>query len=166
VPTAHVKPSILPPVWRHISGPVVELFREPARIFYVVVRVSIRHRRHFDQFGAAQPDHVFLFVALGFRNDDDRAISKRIANQREADARVACRALDDHASGFERAAPFCFSDNEKRGPVLYGAAGVEEFTFAKNFAPRRVRDSVEPNEWRISDQIDETGFHFHDMLNS
>ena len=38
---------------------------EPARDMLVVVRIAVGQRRHLDELGAAEPQHVLLFLALG-----------------------------------------------------------------------------------------------------
>ena len=65
-----------------------QLLGEPAGELHVVVGVGIGHRRHFDEFGAAQPQRVLLFLALGFRDDDHGA--KAQARCRPAQARCRC----------------------------------------------------------------------------
>ena len=81
-----------------------ELLGEPAGIADVVVRVAVGHRRHLDQLGAEQPDHVLLLLALGVGDDDDGAKAHRRADQRQPDPGVAGGALDDGAAGPQRAA--------------------------------------------------------------
>ena len=119
VPTAQMKPSTLPSVCCQISGPVETIVRlavvevvplvgeqhavllalaqlvgEPARDVLVVVGIAVGQRRHLDQLGAGEPQHVLLFLALGVGDDDQRAIAARVGDQREADAGVAGGALD------------------------------------------------------------------------
>ena len=72
--------------------------RQPPGQLHVVVGVGVGHGRHLDQFGAAQPQRVLLFLALGLRDDDDAAEAERVADQRQPDAGVAGGTLDDHAA--------------------------------------------------------------------
>ena len=67
----------------------LEFFGEAAADVLVVVRIAVGQGRHFDQLGAAEPQHVLLFLALRLRNDDQRAIAARIGDQREPDAGIA-----------------------------------------------------------------------------
>ena len=90
-------------------GDVVELVRpdravrlglrqrvcETAGIADVVVRIGVGNGGHLDQLGPGHPQHVLLFLGLGVRDDDDRAIAQSARHHRDADARIACRALDD-----------------------------------------------------------------------
>ena len=73
---------------------------EPVPNVLVVVGIAVGHRRHFDEFGATEPQHSF-FLALGVGNDDQRAIAARVGDKREADAGVAGGALDHEAAGLQ-----------------------------------------------------------------
>jgi len=62
---------------------LAQLIREAPADMLVIVRIAEGERRHFHQFRAAKPQHVLLFVALRFRNDDDGAVSPRVGDERE-----------------------------------------------------------------------------------
>ena len=113
-------------------------FRQTARIAHIVVGVAVGHRRHLHQFGPGQPDHVFLFLALGFGNHDHRAKPHRRAHQCQPDAGVTRRAFDDRAAGFELTLRHRIADDIKCGPVLDRLAGIEKLAFAQNRAPRQL----------------------------
>src|SRR5262249_15391170 len=66
-----------------------QLVGEPAPDMLIVIWVGIGHRRHFDQLGATEPQHVLLLLALGLRDDDDGAVSERVGNERKPDPGVA-----------------------------------------------------------------------------
>jgi hypothetical protein len=100
----------------------------------IVVRIGIRQRRHLDQFSAAEPQHVLLFPALCFRNDNQRAVAARTRDNGQADSGITSRGLDHEAARFEFAALFGFEDHPFSGAVLYGLAGIHEFRFAKDGA--------------------------------
>ena len=114
VPTEQMKPSTLPSVCCQISGPVefvmrlgiveivpligeqhavwlalAQLLGQSPSDMLIIVRIGVGHRRHFDQFGAAEPQHVLLFLALGFRNEDQRAIAARARDDRKTDSGIA-----------------------------------------------------------------------------
>ena len=129
VPTAQMKPSTLPSVcprfparWSR-DGPAGwrrcrtgwprprrsvrssrKLLGEAAGELHVIVRVGVGDGRHLDQFGAAEPQHVLLLLALRVRDDDHAAKAERVADQRKADAGIAGGAFDDHAARLELAA--------------------------------------------------------------
>ncbi len=128
----------------------VEFPGEPVGYLHVIVGIGIGNRWDLDQFGAAQPHHVLLFVALGFRDDDDRAIAPRIAHQGKPDPGISGGTLDHHAAGLERAAPFRIQDNRKRRPVLDGAAGIEKLRLAEDLATGLLGGLLEPDQRRIA----------------
>ena len=78
---------------------LLQLLGEPPTDMLVIVRVAIGSGRHLHQFGAAEPQHVLLFLALRLRDDDHRAIAARIGDQREADAGIAGGRLDNQPAG-------------------------------------------------------------------
>ena len=91
-----------------------QLLGEPTRHLHVVVRVLVGHRRHLDQFGAEHAQRVLLLLALRVGNDDHRAVAERLGDDRQPDAGIAGRALDDHAAGPQQ--PLCLrvADDEQR----------------------------------------------------
>ena len=103
-------------------------------IAHVVVRVLVRHRRHFHQSRAGQLDRVFLFLTLGVGNDDNRLESHRRRDHRQANPGVARRSLDDHATGAQRARTHRITDDEQGCAVFYRLAGVQKFRLAVNHA--------------------------------
>ncbi len=120
-----------------LVGPkCAQLLCEALRDVHVVGRILVGHRRHFAQFGAAQPQHVLLLLALRLGDDDDGAVAARVADEREADAGIACRALDDHAPRLEEPALLGVEDDVERSAVLDRAAGIEELGLAQDVAAR------------------------------
>ena len=149
VPTEQMKPSTLPSVCSQISaagrlvvaapvGEIVELVGpnravwflrrdlggEPLGIAHVVVRVGIGRSGHEPQIGAAQPQHVLLFLALRLGHDDDGAVAAGVPDQRQADAGIAGGALDDDPARPQQAALLGILDDVERRAVLDRAAGV------------------------------------------
>jgi hypothetical protein len=108
-----------------------------SRHLHVVVRVGKRRGGNLDQVGTSEPDHVLLFLALGVRHHDHGAVAQRIADQRQADAGIARRALDNHPSGLEQAAGLGVADDRQRGTVLDRLAGVHELGLAEDAATGR-----------------------------
>src|SRR5271170_1353094 len=138
-----------------------QLFSEPAGKLHVVVGVGIWNGRHLDQFGAAQPQHIFLLVALGFRDDDHGAIAHRIADEGKPDAGVACRALDDDSAGLELTLLHRVLDNEQCGAVLHRLTGIHELGLAENGAAGRGRDALELDQRRVADRLDDSFTELH-----
>ena len=181
-----MKPSTLPSVCCQISGPVVsiwpcrlatlsnwfaqiapfclglrQLLGEAAGNLHVIVRIGVGHRRHLDQLGAAQPQHVLLLLALRLGDHDDRAEAKRVADQREADAGVAGGAFHDHAARPQRALAHGVLDDEQRRAILDRLARVHELGLAENRAAGRFRGALEPDQRRIADGSDNSVADLH-----
>jgi Recombinase len=89
-------------------------------------RVGVGHRRHQPQIDAAQAQHVLLFLGLRLGHHDDGAVAARIADERKADPGIAGGALDDDSARLQQPPLLGVLDDVERGPVLGGAAGVEE----------------------------------------
>ena len=128
--------------------------RQPARHLYIVVRILVGHDRNLDQICAAQAQHVFFLLGLGIRNHDDRPVAAGIADQGEADARVAGGAFHDRAAGLQGAGPFGVFDNGERGPVLHRLAGIEKFGLAEDGAAGRLGRAFQLDERGVADGAD------------
>ena len=117
----------------------------------IVVRVGIRHRRHLDQLGAAQPQHVLLFLALGVGDDDERAIAACARHQRKPDAGIAGGRLDHKPARLEVPALLRLQDHLFGRAILHGLARVHELGFAQDGAAGRLRRAPEPEQRRVAD---------------
>ena len=180
VPTEQMKPSTLPPVCSQISGPVefvmrlgvvevvpligeqhavrlglAQLVGEPFADMLVIVRIAVGQRRHFDQFGAAQPQHVLLFLALRLRNDDQGPVAARARHDRKADAGIAGGRFHHEAAGLEIAALLGFQDHPFAGAVLDRLAGIHELGLAENGAAGRFGGVLQLDQRRVADRFDD-----------
>ena len=140
---------------------LLQLFGEAAADVLVIVRIAERQRRHLDQFGAEQAQHVFFFFALRLRNDDDGAIAARIGDQRQADAGVAGGRLDHQAAGSQLAALLGFQDHLPAGAILHRAARVHELGLAEDGAAGRLRRAVELDQRRMADCVNNAVADLH-----
>ncbi len=180
VPTEQMKPSILPPVCCQISGPVefvmrlgiveivpligeqhavrlglAQLLGQPPADMLVIVRIGVGQRRHFDQFGAAQPQHVLLFLALRLRNHDQGAVAARARDHRKTDAGIPGGRFQHQAAGLEIAALLGFQNHPFAGAVLHRLAGIHEFGLAEDGAAGRLGSVLQLDEWRVADGFDD-----------
>ena len=137
---------------RHLLG-------QAARQFHVVVGVLVRHRRHLDQLGAEQSDRVLLLLALRIGNDDHGAVAERLGDQRQADAGIAGRALDDDAARLQQPALFGVADDEQAGAVLDRLARIHELGLAQDLAAGFFRGLVEADQGRVADRVDHRTGH-------
>ena len=88
---------------------------------------------------------------LGHREHD--AVAARGADERERDAGVAARPLDDRAAGLELAGRLGGVDDRDADAVLHAAAGVVELELAEHGGVGSVGDPVEAHERRASDRL-------------
>ncbi|MCY1241777.1 hypothetical protein D9M72_546980 [compost metagenome] len=132
-----------------------QLLGEPAGDLHVVVGVLVGNGRHFDELGAKQPQGVLLFLALGFRNDDDGAIAKCLADQRQPDAGVAGRAFDDDPARAQLSAPFRLPDDPECGAVFHRLPRIEELGLAEDVAARGLRHGLQPNQGCVADRFED-----------
>ena len=95
---------------------------------------------------------------------DDRLEAQRVGDEREADAGVARRALDDRAAGLQRAAAHgVLHDGEPR-PVLDRAARIHELRLAENRAAGRLGGVPQLDERGVADCFDDGGRDHGDVL--
>src|SRR3546814_17507917 len=73
---------------------------------------------------------LFPYTTL-FRS---RLVTQGVADERQSDAGVARRPLDDRATRAQAAVRFGIADDIKRGAVLHRSAGVGIFALAPDFA--------------------------------
>ena len=133
-----------------------QIVGQATRDVLIIVRIAVRHRRHFDEFGAAQPQHVLLFLALRVGNDDQRAIAARVGDQRQPDAGVAGGAFDHDAAAVDLAARLRLQDHLARRAIFDRAARIHEFGFAEDGAAGRRRRPLQLDQRRVADGFDDT----------
>ena len=180
VPTEQMKPSTLPPVCCQISGTgrivmrlrvvqIVPLVGEQHAVglalaklvgqafsdMLVVVWIGIGQRRDFDQFGAAQPQHVLLFLALGFRDHDQGPVAARAGDDRETNSGIAGGGFHHQAARLEVAALLGLEDHPFAGAVLDRLARVHELGLAEDGAAGRLGSALQFDQGRVADRFDD-----------
>jgi hypothetical protein len=128
----------------------------------VIVRIAVWQRRHFDQFGAEQPQHVLLLLALRFRDHDDGAVAARACDQRKADAGVARGAFHHQPAGLEVAALLRLEDHLLAGAVLHRLAGIHELGLAEDGAAGHFGCVLQLDERGIADGFDDVFANMHE----
>ena len=126
-----------------------------------VVGVFVRSRRHLHQFGTGKPQHVFLFLRLGLRNNDNGFEPHRRAHKRKPDAGVARRAFDNGAAGLQLAPRNGIADDKQRRAVFDRLAGVHEFRFAQNFAAGLFARAAQPDQRCVSNGLGQIFCNLH-----
>jgi hypothetical protein len=148
---------------QHAVGLVLaQLFRQAPADVLVIVGIAVGHGRHFHELGAAQAQHVFLFLALGFGDHDQSAVAAGIGDERQSDAGVAGGGLDHQSARLELSTLFRLQDDLARGTVLHRLAGIHEFGLAQDGALRRGGGALEHDQRRIADGVDDSvpSLHF------
>ena len=74
---------------------LLQLLGHGFRHAHVIAGILIGQGRDLAQFRAGKAQHVLLLLALRLRNDDERLVAARIADEGEADTRVARGTFDD-----------------------------------------------------------------------
>ncbi len=113
------------------------------------------------QFGPAEAQHVFLFLALRLRNDNQCAVTARIGDQGQADAGIAGGRLDDESAGAQFAALFRLHDHLPAGAIFHRAARVHEFGLAEDDASGRLGGVLQLYERRVADGLDNAFADLH-----
>ena len=120
----------------------------------VVVGIGIGQRRYLDELGAAQPQHVLLFLALRFRDQDQRAVTARAGDDGETDTGIARGRFHHEPAGLEVAALLGLQDHPLARAVLDRLAGIHEFGLAENGAAGQLGCALELDEGRVADRFD------------
>ena len=92
---------------------------------------------------------------MGLGNDDHRAVAARLGDDRQPDAGVAGRPLDDDAAGLQKPALLGVADDEQRRAVLHRLAGIEELSLAEDGASGFLGRAFELDQRRVADRIDD-----------
>ena len=138
-----------------------ERIGEAPRIANVIVGIGIGDGGNLDQLGAGKAQHVLLFLRLSVGDDDHGAIAERARHHRDADARVAGRAFDDHSARAQGAARDRVIDHRQRRAILDRPARVHELRLAENRASRRLGRGAKLNEGRAADRGDNIAYRLH-----
>ncbi len=133
---------------------LAQVVRQAPPDVLIVVRIAVGDRRHLHQIGAVQAQHVLLFLALRFGDDDQGAVAACIGDQCEPDPGIAGGALDHQTARPDVAAPLGLQDDLARRPVLDRLARIHELGLAENRAAGRCGGGLEQDQRRIADSLD------------
>src|SRR5262249_30913165 len=122
--------------------------------------------RHFDELGAAKPQHVLLFLALGVGNEDQGAIAACACDHCKPDAGIAGGGFHHEPAGPEIATLLRFQDHPLAGAVLDGLARIHEFGLAENGAAGQFGSMLEFDQRRIADRLDDVVVELHIAKNT
>lgn len=94
--------------------------------------LGVDRRRADDDLGTVGAQHIDLVRGHLVRADEDALVALLLRDDRQADARVAARRLDDRAAGLQLTALFGGLDHAQGDPVLDRPAGVEVLDLGQN----------------------------------
>ena len=75
--------------YQHVGRQLAEQLKKTEKNGVIIIRIGIWNGRDLYQFGPAEAQHVFLFLALRLRNDNQCPVTARIGDQGQADAGIA-----------------------------------------------------------------------------
>ena len=107
-----------------------------------------------DDLGAVGAQHVDLVGRDLVRAHEDALVALLLGHDRQPDAGVAGRRLDDGAAGLERAGALGGLDHAQRDAVLDRPAGVEVLDLGQHGGPQPPGDAVQLHQRRPADQVD------------
>ena len=132
-----------------------DLLREAVRDGVVALRGLRRDGRRADDdlrpVGAEQADLLLRHLV---RHDEDAAVPLAHGGERQPDAGVAARRLDDRATLAERAGPLRGLDHAEADPVLDATARVQVLELRQDGRVDSSRHPIEPDEGRAAHEVE------------
>ncbi|OPZ05231.1 MAG: hypothetical protein BWZ10_03073 [candidate division BRC1 bacterium ADurb.BinA364] len=105
-------------------------------------------------FGAQSDQHAPPLDSHGLGHHKNQTVSLDGAYHRQANPRIAARRLDDRRFARpNQAARFGRFDHGVRNAVLDAEHRIERFELGQHLGHARLHHSVQANQWRIADQI-------------
>ncbi len=111
--------------------------------------------RAHDDLGPVGLEHVTLVLAHLVGADEDAGVAAALGDEREPDAGVAARRLDDGAARLQQPVALGGLDHAQRDAVLDRASGVEVLDLREDRAahPRVLDDGAELDEGGVADEV-------------
>ena len=104
------------------------------------------------ELGAVGRDELAALDGHRIRHREDQVVALHRGDQRQADAGVAARRLDERAAGLEDAGLLRRLDHRERDAVLHGTARVEVLDLRDHLRGTLV-ELADADERRIADQF-------------
>ena len=132
---------------------VRRLMRDPLRHHHVVVGMVGRHRRRrHDHLGAERLEQSHFFLRHLVRHREDALVALERRGDRQPDAGVAARPLDDRPAGLESPFALRLLDDRTTNAILDRTAGIEDLRLRVDRRAHATRHSVKADERRPSDR--------------
>src|SRR5256714_6102045 len=126
------------------------------RHHHVVVGMIWRDSRGRDNYLGAeclQQTNFFLRHFVGHR--EDALVATQCGSDRQADARIAARALHDCSTRLEPPLFLCALDDRQSDSIFDGSARIEELRLRVNGGADASRHLIEPDQWRPTDRFED-----------
>ena len=124
-----------------------------------------RHRRRRDDhLGAERLEQAHFFLRHLVRHREDALVALERRGDRQSDAGVAARALDDRAARLEASLALRLLDDRHADAVLDRAAGIEDLRLRVHRRANAARHSVEADERRPPDRAEDVVVRFRVAL--
>ncbi len=120
-------------------------------------RVRVDRGRRDHDLGAVRAQHRDLLLAHLVRHDEDAAVAAERSRDRETDARVARRRLDDRPARPQASVLLGRLDHREPDAVLHGAAGVQVLELREELAGNVALETLEPHDRRVPDELEDGG---------
>jgi hypothetical protein len=111
-------------------------------------------RRRDHDLGTVRAQRRDLLLAHLVGHHEDAAVALVRRRDREPDARVPRRGLDDRPAGPQAPVAFCCLDHREPDPVLVRPARVHELELREQGGARLATERVEPDDRRRADEIE------------
>src|SRR5205823_12556153 len=114
-----------------------------------------------DSHGPLCTEEIALLLTLLVGHGADEAITLDRGRDREADAGIAARRLDDRPARAEKSAALGVVDHQDPDPVLDRSAGVEVLELRDDGRAETLPDTAERHERRMADEREHVGRDRH-----
>src|SRR5215211_5312085 len=120
-------------------------------------RIGLDRRRADDDLGAVRPEQGPLLLRDLVGHDEDAPVAADRGCDREPDARVPARRLDDRPSGPKPARPLGLLDHLEPDPILDASARVQVLELREDGRSVRGDEALQPNERCAADEVEDRG---------
>jgi hypothetical protein len=113
-----------------------------------------RFAGHVLDLAAEHFNELHLLFRETARDAENNTVTACDSHEREADAGVSRRRLDDRAAGFQQTFFFGVENHAESRAVFHGAAGVEPFDFCVNVSERWLNEAREMQKRSLAYEVE------------
>jgi hypothetical protein len=131
-----------------------DLVDQPTYDIEEMVRVLLgQGGRRDHHLGAVGLEDVHLLPGGLVRDADDHPVAALSADDRQPDAGVARRRLDDRSARLQRSVAFSTLDHRQCRAVLHTPTDAEELDLRVDRCGEINAEGAQPDEWRVADRV-------------